>query len=44
MIRIIGIKEELEEDQNPEEEAYMEHVFTMGKKVIEGMNIINTKE
>ena len=46
MIRIIEIKEEEkeEEDKDPEEEASVKHVFTLEKKVIGHMNVLNTKE
>ena len=43
-IRVIEIKEEEEEDKDLEEEASMEHVFTVEKKVIGHLNVLNTKE
>ena len=43
-IRIIEIREEEEEDKDLEEEAFVEHVFTVEKKVIGHMNVLSAKE
>ena len=43
-IRIIEIREEEEEDKDLEEEASVEHVFTMEKKVIGNLNVLSAKE
>ena len=43
-IRIIEIREEEEEDNDLEEVAFVEHVFTMEKKVIGHLNVLNAKE
>ena len=43
-IRIIEIREEEEEHKDLEEEASMEHVFTVEKKVIGHLNVLNAKE
>lgn len=44
IIIIIGIKEVKEKDKDQEEEAFLEHVFTMKKKIIWIMNVLNAKE
>ena len=44
MIRIIEIREGEEEDKDLEEEAFVEHVFTVEKKVIGHLNVLNAKE
>ena len=43
-IKIIEIREEEEEDKDLEEEASVEHVFTVEKKVIGHSNVLNAKE
>ena len=43
-IRIIEIREEEEEDKDLEEEAFVEHVFTVEKKVIGHLNVLNSRE
>ena len=43
-IRIIEIREEEEEDKDLEEEASVEHVFTLEKKVIGHLNVLSAKE
>lgn len=43
-IRIIEIREEEEEDKDLEEEASVEHVFTVAKKVIGHLNVLSAKE
>src|SRR5271156_2934256 len=43
-IRIIEIREEEEEDKDLEEEASVEHVFTVEKKVIGHLNVLSAKE
>ena len=42
-IRIIEIREEEEEDKDLEEVASVEHVFTVEKKVIGHLNVLNAK-
>ena len=42
--RVIEIIEEEEEDKDLEEEASVEHVFTVEKKVIGHSNVLNAKD
>lgn len=44
MIRIIEIREEEEEGKNLVEEVFMEPVFTMEKKGIGNLNVLDAKE
>ena len=44
MIRIIEIREEEEEDKDLEEEASMEKNFSITKKGIDHLNVLNAKK
>ena len=44
MIRTIESREEEAKEKDLEEEAFVENVFTAGKKGIEHLNLPNTKE
>ena len=43
-IKVIVIREEEKEDKDLEEEASVEHVFTVEKKVIGHLNVLSAKE
>ena len=44
MIRTLKIREEEVEEKDLEKEASVGNVFTVGKKVIENLNVLNTKD